>query len=700
MKYACQFLIALLLTGVCYAEPAYDVVIYGGTSAGVAAAIQTARMGRSVVLVAPETHLGGLTTNGLGWTDSGDKSAIGGISLEFYQRVHEYYENPDAWVYEKPEDLNRGRGSGVFDPNADSMWVFEPHVAENIYETMLAEAKVPIVRDAWLNREDGVVLKEGRIQSIATLDGKTYEGAMFIDATYEGDLMAAAGVQYTVGREANAKYGERYNGVQKAARHHGHYFTHKVDPYVTPGDPASGVLPRVSAADPGEDGEGDARVQAYCFRMCMTTVPENRVEWPKPDDYDDLQYEILLRNFEAGDSRLPLKIDMMPNVKTDTNNNCAFSTDNLGMNYDYPDASYERRAEILAEHESYQKGLMWTLANHPRVPQSIRDKVSRWGLAKDEFTDNGNWPRQLYVREARRMIGEYVMTEHDCLRTVETPGSVGMGSYTIDSHNVQRYIDANGYVQNEGDIGVGTGGPYMIAYGSLTPQKEQCANLLVPVCLSSSHSAYGSIRMEPVFMILGQSAATAAVLSIQDGVAVQDLPYDELKTRLLADGQRLTTNAQPKTPPVSSSSLKGVVVDDADAQLSGAWTKSTSISPFVDEGYQHNERVSDASVSARFQTSLPSGKYEVRFAYSANANRATNIRVAIEHADGRKVVALNEQRKPEIDGLFTSLGTYSFSQDKPAVVEVLTQGANGYVIIDAVQFLPEGDAKIRDDKQY
>ncbi len=668
-----------------YAAAEYDVVVYGGTSAGVIAAVQTAKMGHSVILVSPDEHLGGLTTGGLGWTDSGDKSAIGGLSREFYQRIHQHYENPDAWKYEEPSELNKNRGFGVFDPDDDAMWVFEPHVAENLMDQMLEEQEVSVIRDAWLDREKGVNTKNGRIVSIMTLDGNTYEGKMFIDATYEGDLMASAGVSYAVGRESNRTYNERYNGVQKDARHHGHYFTHDVDPYIVPGDPSSGILPRVHAGDPGNNGDGDHRVQAYCFRMCMTDVAENLVPWPKPEGYDEQEYELLLRNYEAGDMRIPLKIDMMPNRKTDTNNNYAFSTDNIGMNYDYPEGGYERRKEIIAEHEQYQKGLMWTLANHPRVPKEVREKVSRWGLAADEFIDNGNWPHQIYVREARRMIGEYIMTEHDCLRTVDTPKSVGLGSYTMDSHNVQRYITTEGYVQNEGDIGVHPGGPYEISYESLVPKKDECENLLVPVCVSSSHIAFGSIRMEPVFMILGQSAATAAVLSLRENTAVQDLDYELLKAQLLEDGQVLETDVPPKQLPIKSAQLEGIVVDDRDAELSGNWDNSASISPFVDQGYHYSEPGSDSVDTARYEANLKPGRYIVRLSYSPHNNRATNLSVTIHHATGKKTVTVNQQREPSINELFIELGVFDF--DDHGVVEFSTRGVDGHVIADAVQWV-------------
>jgi hypothetical protein len=542
-------LATLALTASLRAAESYDLVIYGGTSGAVAAAVQAKKMGKTVVVVSPDKHLGGLSAGGLGWTDTGDKSVIGGVARDFYHRIWQHYERPESWRQQQKSDYgNKGQGTPAIDGVNRTMWIFEPHAAEKVFEDLVREHQIPVLRDEWRDRAKGVKKSGARITAITTLSGKTYTGKMFLDATYEGDLMAAAGIDYHVGRESRAQYSEELNGVQTGVLHHRHHFgvlKTKVSPYVVPGDPKSGVLPRISTAHPGEFGAADKKLQAYCFRMCLTDDPSNRVPFAKPAGYDASQYELLLRIYAAGWTETFGKFDPIPNRKTDTNNHGPFSTDNIGMNYDYPDASYARRREIIREHETYQQGWLYFIANDPRVPADVREKMSRWGLAKDEFKDNGNWPHQIYVREARRMIGAYVMTENELLKRRPTPESVGMGSYAMDSHNVQRYITPEGYVQNEGDIGVSTKGPYAIAYGSLTPKKSQCENLLVPVCVSSSHIAYGSIRMEPVFMILGQSAATAAVMAIDSKIAVQDVPYAALRTRLLADGQVLETPPKP-----------------------------------------------------------------------------------------------------------------------------------------------------------
>ena len=517
-----------------------DIIIYGGTSSAIIAAVEAVQNGKSVIVVSPDTHLGGLTSGGLGYTDTGDKSVIGGLAREFYHRLYQYYTTDQAWKWEDRSQYgNKGQGTPAIDGENRTMWIFEPHAAEKVYEDLVAKHQIRVDRDEWLDRSGGIQMEEGRITSITTLSGKTYQGKVFIDATYEGDLMALADVDYTVGRESTDTYGEEWNGVQTGVLHHQHWFWEDISPYVVPGDPSSGILPGISTEDPGVKGAADDKIQAYCFRTCMTDIPENRLPFPKPEGYDSTQYELLLRLFQTGRKDFFQKFDVIPNRKTDTNNHGPFSSDNIGMNYDYPEASYERRREIIEEHEEYQKGFYWFVANDPRVPEDIRTEMNNWGLAKDEFVDNGNWPHQIYVREARRMIGEFVMTENELLKRKPTPSPVGMGSYTMDSHNVQRYIKPDGFVQNEGDIGVSTKGPYSISYGSLVPKKEDCSNLLVPVCVSASHIAFGSIRMEPVFMILGQSVAAAASIAIDQGIAVQDVKYEELKADLMGKGQIL-----------------------------------------------------------------------------------------------------------------------------------------------------------------
>ena len=520
-----------------------DVIIYGGTSAAVIAAVEVVQSGKTAIVVSPDKHLGGLTSGGLGFSDTGNKSVIGGLSREFYHRLWLHYNDSAAWKWQKQSEYgNKGQGTPAMDGENRTMWIFEPHAAEKVFEDFVAENKITVYRNEWLNRESGLKKKKGKIVSFKTLSGKEFSGKMFIDATYEGDLMASARVSYHVGRESSAQYNEKWNGVQKEFFLYPHHFKPKISPYKIPGDSSSGILPLISTEKIGEIGSADKKVQAYCFRMCMTKHPENRVPFPKPANYDSTQFELLLRFLATEPNDFFRKYDPIPNKKTDTNNHGPFSFDNIGKNYDYPEASYERRAEIIQQHYDYQAGQLWFLANDPRIPESISSKMKTWGLAKDEFKDNNNWPHQLYIREARRMIGEYVTTENDVLLKREVPSPVGMGSYTLDSHQVQRYITPEGYVQNEGLVGVHPKGPYSISYGSIVPKKEECTNLLVPVCISSSHIAYGSIRMEPVFMILGQSAAVAACMAIDKNLTVQNVPYNELKKVLAEKKQILTKN--------------------------------------------------------------------------------------------------------------------------------------------------------------
>ncbi|HEX5171125.1 MAG TPA: FAD-dependent oxidoreductase [Cyclobacteriaceae bacterium] len=523
-----------------------DVIIYGGTSAAITAAVQVLRMGRSVIIVCPEKHLGGMSSSGLGFTDTGNKEVIGGLAREFYHRVYQYYQDSSAWKWQRQEAYgNKGQGTPALDGENRTMWIFEPHIAEQVFEDFIRENNIQVYRNEWLDRQQGVVKQDNRITSIKMVGGKVYAGDVFIDATYEGDLMAAAGVKYHVGRESNDQYHEEFNGSQIEVFHHGHHFGGmKVSPYVIPEDSSSGLLPRISREAPKPNGEADDRIQAYCFRLCLTQVEANRVPFARPDGYDSTQYELLLRIYARGWRQTFDKFDPIPNLKTDVNNHGPFSFDNIGMNYDYPEASYERRAEIVKEHENYQKGWLYFIANDKRIPKDVQSEMQKWGLAKDEFKDNGNWPYQLYIREARRMIGESVMTENEVMgrRTVKKP--IGMGSYTMDSHNVQRYITPEGYVQNEGDIGVDPPRPYQIDLGTILPRKDECSNLIVPVTLSSSHIAYGSIRMEPVFMILGQSSGAVAALAVERESSVQEVPYEKICKQLITDGQVLSISEE------------------------------------------------------------------------------------------------------------------------------------------------------------
>lgn len=520
---------------------AADVVVYGDASGGVTAAVQAARMGKKVILVAPVGHLGGMTSSGLGLTDIGNTAILGGLSREFYHRVYQHYQHDAAWNHEPRADFkNVGQGTLGLNPATRLASIFEPKVAEAAFDAMAKEAGVRVINGR-LDLAQGTQKSATRITAIRLEGGMTIAGKMFIDASYEGDLLAAAGVSFVVGREPNAQYGETGNGITGPQR--GNQLPNGIDPYLVKGDASSGLLPGVNPDMGGKVGDGDQRLQAYCYRMVLTDVPANRIAVQKPDGYDPAAYEILFRAIEAGQKNGFFKTSMMPNRKTDANNASGISCDWIGGNYgqgwNWATLNHQQREALAAKHRDWQLGLVWTLQNHPRVPEAIRDSVAAWGLAKDEFEDHHNWPYNIYVREARRLKSDFVMTENHCKRKLPVADPVGMGAYTLDSHNVQRFVH-NGMVKNEGDIQSRLRGkPYGISYRAIVPKAGECENLLVPWALSATHIAFGSIRMEPVFMALGQSAATAACIAIDANTSVQAVPYGDLRARLLKDDQRL-----------------------------------------------------------------------------------------------------------------------------------------------------------------
>lgn len=520
----------------CNSEAKVDVVVYGGTSAGVTAAVQVAKMGKSVVLISPNQHLGGMTSNGLGWVDINRPKAIGGLAHTYFSKVWEYYQRPSSWIWE-PQHPIKGQLMKLH-PKDKLMWVLEPHVGEKIFNEMVSEANILVVRNERLNRIDGVLMVDQRILQIKMESGRTFTGKMFIDATYEGDLMAASKISFIVGREPNTLYNETINGMHPNISFnqlHG-----KIDPYVVKGNPSSGLLPRIYQDAGGNPGAGDKGVPSYNYRMCLTDVPENRVFIEKPSGYNEREYEILFRAIESNyaiDSFF--KLDLLPNHKTDSNNKGLISTDYIGMSWDYAEADYSIRKQIAGEHELWQRGLLWTLQHHHRVPAATQAYYASWGLPKDEFKDNNHWPYELYVREARRMVSTVVLTEHTVLGNVPIADSIGLASYNIDSHCVRYIVTSRGFLGTDGGIYKRVLDPFPISYQAIVPLRNECENLFVPVCLSASHVAYGSIRVEPTFMILGQSAGTAASLAIDLDVAVQDVPYTILQQKLLVDGQVL-----------------------------------------------------------------------------------------------------------------------------------------------------------------
>ncbi|HTD68007.1 MAG TPA: FAD-dependent oxidoreductase [Candidatus Limnocylindria bacterium] len=667
-----------------------DICVFGGTSAGIISAIQAKKMGKTVVIAEPGKFLGGLTTGGLSATDIGNKAAVGGLSRDFYHRIAKHYTKDGSWTIEKRGDYFTRRGSGQsaasnLDAADATMWTFEPKVARAVYDEMLRENSIRVLSEQRLKSAK----KSGaRITEFTTEDGTVFRAKMFIDCTYEGDLMAKAGVSYHVGREANATYGETLNGVCKQTPKH--QFTVAVDPYVKRGDASSGLLPFIQPGDGGKPGDGDKSVQAYNYRLCFTTNEANRGAVIPPPNYDAGKFELLGRYLEAlvAAGRNPQLKEFwnpiwMPNQKTDINNNGGFSTDFIGANYGYPEADYVTRERMCKEHENYIRGFLTFLANSPRVPENMRREMQQWGPCRDEFPETGGWPNQLYVREARRMISDYVMTEKNCRYQEVISDSVGLAAYNMDSHNCQRLV-MNGRAENEGDVQVAPMKPYPISYRSLVPKQSQCENLFVPVCMAASHIAYGSIRMEPVFMILGQSSATAAAMAIDEKIPVQKVDYAKLRARLLADKQVLDWAGAGRVE-VAPMKLEGIVIDDANATKVGEWVSSSVASPRVGSSYIHDNNAHKGEMSATLAATAPrASAYEVVLIFTPHSNRASNVPVTVRVGDRVVTSKVNQQRG---NGL-ASLGKFELAAGKSVTITVSNQNTDGFVVVDGLQLLP------------
>ncbi|GAB3490329.1 FAD-dependent oxidoreductase [Spirosoma knui] len=651
-----------------------DICVYGGTSAGVMAAYSAKKAGKTVVLIEPGRHLGGLTAGGLGATDIGNKFAITGLARDFYRRIGKHYGKLEQWV-------------------------FEPHVAENLFKQYLAEASIKPLME---HRLASTQVSNGRIVSITiepstdrSTSKQTIRAKQFIDCTYEGDLMAQAGVTFTVGREANSQYGETWNGVQLLDKHQ---FPDGVDPYRIPGKPESGLLYGISDAKLTPNGSASKFIQAYNYRMCLTDNPANQIPITRPAGYDSTKYELLLRQMakkEANELTWNLMhFVMMPNRKTDINNCGGLSTDMIGANHDYPTASYARRAEIIRDHELYTKGFFYFIGHDPRVPKHLRDEMLQWGYPKDEYTDNEHFSHQLYIREARRMVGEYVMTQANCEGKATVTDGVGMAAYTMDSHNCQRLV-AEGpggvaQVRNEGDVQVGGFPPYPVSYRALVPKRGSVLNLLVPVCLSASHIAYGSIRMEPVFMVLAQSAAVAACQAIDDRKAVQDIDVKKLQMHLAQN-------------PLMNGSRPEILIDNDDSTQvvqQGTWQRDTKGGKY---GTSLLISPSGQSASVRFQPGrLQAGRYAV-FIYnpsrlggggnpdqdSQQTNKSSRVRVRVHTGQTVAETTIDQQNH---NNDWIRVGEYAFTTSRASAqqpyVDITTAGAEQPVVADAVLFIP------------
>ena len=658
MKSACLGLLIIVAWSDLRAQPELqvDVCVYGGTSAGVIAAYTARMYGKKVLLIEPTKHLGGLSSGGLGYTDIGNKYAVTGLARDFYRKVGSHY--------------------GKFE-----QWIFEPHVAENIFNDYISRSKVDVLFE---HRILEAKSEKGLIRTISLENTRTsarvvVSAKMFIDCSYEGDVMSRSGVSYVVGRESNKQYGETYNGVQLRDKHQ---FPDGIDPYKIKGKPESGLLWGISNAKMDPAGAGDRKVQAYNFRICLTDDPANMIPIARPEGYDSSRYELLVRLMEKEPARpfnLVLKPDLMPGRKTDINNNGPISTDMIGMNYQYPEASYDNRQKITKEHEAYVKGLLYFIGHSTRLPSHLGSEMKKWGYPKDEYQDNGNWSPQMYVRESRRMTGEYVMTQSNCEGRTAVDDGVGMAAYTMDSHNVQRLV-VNGMVKNEGDVQVGGFPPYPISYRSLVPRAVECGNLFVPVCLSATHIAYGSIRMEPVFMVLAQSSAVAAVMAIDKKVPVQQVNVKLIQQKLKAD-------------PLADGTVAEVLVDNDDKTsvvMTGKWMSMRGQGSYG-LSFLADTTLSTKPTSAKFTPAIAkAGSYQV-YVYCPRIPKSTS-KLTLIIADGKSkrdvVINTNVKVEGQTSGEWVSAGKHNLASGRVNSVTITNGGADGIVIADAVLFVP------------
>ena len=649
-----------LFTG-CKSTPTeeYDICIYGGTSAGVIAAYSAKMMNKKVLLIEPQNRLGGLTSGGLGFTDIGNKQVVTGLSKDFYRRLGTNYGKLEQWI-------------------------FEPKVADSIFNDYVKRADIDVLykhRIIEANVIDGTIRDIILESSDGTKTTKTVFAKMFIDCTYEGDLMAKAGVSYTIGREDNKLYNETYNGVQLMK---GHQFPDGIDPYKIPGDSTSGLLWGIAPTTLSPEGTGDKLVQAYNYRICLTNNPTNKIEITKPDNYDPAKYELLLRLFDAQPEKRKLNHyfiwSRMPNKKTDINNRGGFSTDMIGMNHNYPEASYKEREKIIKTHKDYTQGLLYFYKTDPRVPKELKDEIQEWGYPKDEYTENHHWSPQLYIRESRRMIGDYVMTQAHCEGHEIVDDGIGMAAYTMDSHNCQRIVikkDGKHFVKNEGNVEIGGGLPYPISYRSIIPKENECKNLLVPVCLSASPIAYGSIRMEPVFMVLAQSAAIAATEAIHTG-SVQSVNVKKVQAILHED-------------PLLDGSFSEILIDDSDLDLpsNNDWEvlkKQGGYGPsFLKLKNQNGQPI-------RFTPNIEhEGKYKVYTYYHMRKDIAPTITYFISNGTDNWTKRINKDSvkiEGQTSGEWIELGIYDFHKNTKSYIEISAGNTNGIVIADAVLFIP------------
>jgi len=682
---AISLLWASLATTRADAPQQHDLIIYGGTPSGLIAAIAAIRENPelSILLIEPSRWIGGVVTGGLSRTDKGREEIIGGITREYFERA---------------------KAIGGKDT---PMWYAEPRHNLTAFEQLVTECGdgLAVITKHHLT---SVEKDRTRIVGITLDDGSTHHAKFFIDASYEGDLMAQAGVRYIVGRESRDQYDEPLAGftpmpvrphnastmgaVCKCLGGDAPHFIHgtpvAIDAFDANGELLAGVVRAAPALKPGD---ADGLTQAYNFRLCVTQREDIFVPFPKPQRYDPGRYELLLRLIKSYPTvrfgRL-VHLGAIANGKYDLNAQGLFSTDYAGGNTDYPDGDPETRAAIYQDHVDYVQGFLWFLGHDPRVPRELRDEVGTWGLCADEFTDNGHFSHALYVREARRMVGEYVMRQQDTWTDITKPDSVAMGSFILDCHIVQRIVTGDGTVADEGSFQDSPTRPYQIAYRSLLPKRAECENLLVPVCLSASHIACCSIRMEPVYMSLGHASGVSAAMALRaapDAPSAHTVPVKVLQKKLRE--QKAVLHLEGLADLITVDKLSGIVVDDRDATFVGTWGHSSFGEP-VEGTASHDGNGDKGEKSARFEIDVPkSGRYEVRFAYAQSSNRASAAPISIEHAEGTAETTIDQRKTPEHDKLFTTLGTWKFTTDKTAVITVRNDNTDSFVSVDAVQLI-------------
>ncbi len=676
-------LVCITSTPVGFAETSaveVDVLVFGATPAGVCAAVAASREGASVALISPYDYVGGLMSGGLSLSDSNQcaRQLMGGLFVEVHRRIHAHYEDAGVKLNYK------------IDLAKNDKWTYEPHVAEKVFHDLLKESGVEV---HLAHRLVDVSKESARIKTLTTSKG-VFRAGQFVDATYEGDLMAAADVSYTVGRESKKQYGESLAGHRTA----------KKVVAVSPLDAAGKPLPLLTGDSLGADN-GDRKIMTYSFRVVISTDPNNQLPMPKPASYDPARFELARRYIQANPNAAGGMVAVdgypLPGKKIDLNNGIGrqISSGLVGASWAWPNATYAEREKMWEAHKQYTLELIWFLKTDPVVPEKVRKRYAAFALTKDEFRQNGGWPPALYVREGRRMIGDYVLTQHDVRRDIAKKDSIGISSFPIDSHDCQRVPTAGGKAWiNEGTIfperinGNRHGQPYQVPYRSLTPKRSECVNLLVPVCLSSTHVALSSIRVEPTWMMLGQSAGVAAAMARATKADVQRLPYDELKRRLLEQKQVIDfatgTNAKAATRAGASRDLSGIVLDDLAAKKTGVWKESRNFRPFIGDGYVHDDKAGDGAASITFETKVPrTGSYDLRLAYSPHPSRAANVPMSVTIGDRQRLISVNQRLALDRSSAFRTVATLDLEAERTVTIRFSNKQTNGFVVLDALQLV-------------